>query len=269
MPPQPCDNLFILDHIARRSAREVARRARQARLGAVVRPAFLGEVHPDRPGRRSSAAAHCPLALIRGAKSKLFQDGRRRLPHEPHPARLAPCRDPRGRAPRDDRPAAGLRLGAARAAQRVAAPMNMLPEIDRWPSEDQEALLEAARSIEAKRTGAYRGSEAELAAIDGGLDDALAGRFASEMRWRRSALSSAANDPAVGCMRRCPPKPQACPFFGRNPLMTDRAAGTRSLSAAALSGLRTKPAIVSRVCRTSWPSASIAAFTSRPSFSRD
>jgi predicted transcriptional regulator len=56
----------------------------------------------------------------------------------------------------------------------------MLSQIDRWPSEDQEALLEAARSIEAERTGAYHASESELAAIDRGLDDAQAGRFASD-----------------------------------------------------------------------------------------
>ena len=62
----------------------------------------------------------------------------------------------------------------------ITALKNMLPQIDRWPSEDQEALLEAARSIEAERTGAYHASEAELAAIDRGLDDARAGRFASD-----------------------------------------------------------------------------------------
>jgi predicted transcriptional regulator len=62
----------------------------------------------------------------------------------------------------------------------ITALKNMLSQIDRWPSDDQEALLEAARSIEAERTGTYRASEAELAAIDRGLDDARAGRFASD-----------------------------------------------------------------------------------------
>ena len=56
----------------------------------------------------------------------------------------------------------------------------MLSQIDRWPSEDQEALLEAARSIEAERTGVYLASEVDLAAIDRGLDDARAGRFAPD-----------------------------------------------------------------------------------------
>jgi hypothetical protein len=52
----------------------------------------------------------------------------------------------------------------------ITALKNMLSQIDRWPSEDQEALLEAARSIEAERTGVYHASEAELAAIDRGLE---------------------------------------------------------------------------------------------------
>ena len=64
----------------------------------------------------------------------------------------------------------------------ITALKNMLPQIDCWPSEDQEALLEAARSIEAERAGAYHASEAELGAIDRGLDDARAGRFASDDR---------------------------------------------------------------------------------------
>jgi predicted transcriptional regulator len=62
----------------------------------------------------------------------------------------------------------------------ITALKNMLSQIDRWPSEDQEALLEAARSIEAERTGVYHASEEELAAIDRGLDDTRAGRFASD-----------------------------------------------------------------------------------------
>ena len=56
----------------------------------------------------------------------------------------------------------------------------MLPQIDRWPSEGQEALLEAARSIEAERAETYHASEAEFAAIDRDLYDARAGRFASD-----------------------------------------------------------------------------------------
>ena len=56
----------------------------------------------------------------------------------------------------------------------------MLPRIEAWPSEDQESLLEAARSIEAERKGVYRATDSELAAIDRGLLDAHEGRFADE-----------------------------------------------------------------------------------------
>ena len=62
----------------------------------------------------------------------------------------------------------------------ITALKNMLPRIESWSSEDQEALLEAARSIEAERDGVYHASEAELTVIDRGLDDARAGRFASD-----------------------------------------------------------------------------------------
>ena len=61
----------------------------------------------------------------------------------------------------------------------ITALKNMLPRIDGWPSEDQEALLETARSIEAERSGVYQASAAEIAAIDRGLEDARAGRFSS------------------------------------------------------------------------------------------
>jgi hypothetical protein len=56
----------------------------------------------------------------------------------------------------------------------------MLRRIDAWPAEDQEALLEAARSIEAERSGVYLASPAELAAIDHRLDDARSGRFSTD-----------------------------------------------------------------------------------------
>ena len=56
---------------------------------------------------------------------------------------------------------------------------DMLRRIDEWPADDQEALLEAARSIEAERSGVYQASAAELAAIDRGLDDVRAGRFST------------------------------------------------------------------------------------------
>jgi predicted transcriptional regulator len=56
---------------------------------------------------------------------------------------------------------------------------DILRRIDEWPADDQEALLEAARSIEAERSGVYQASAAELVAIDRGLDDVRAGRFST------------------------------------------------------------------------------------------
>jgi hypothetical protein len=61
----------------------------------------------------------------------------------------------------------------------IAALKDLIPRIDSWPSEDQEALVEAARGIEAERTGVYQATVEELAAIDRGLDDVRAGRLAA------------------------------------------------------------------------------------------
>ena len=60
----------------------------------------------------------------------------------------------------------------------IAALKDLIPRIDSWPSEDQEALVEAARGIEAERTGVYQATAEELTAIDRGLADVRAGRFA-------------------------------------------------------------------------------------------
>lgn len=60
----------------------------------------------------------------------------------------------------------------------IAALKDLLPRIEAWPSEDQEALVEAARGIEAERTGVYQATAEELAAIDRGLEDVRNGRFA-------------------------------------------------------------------------------------------
>jgi predicted transcriptional regulator len=61
----------------------------------------------------------------------------------------------------------------------IAALKDLLQRIEAWPSEDQEALLEAARGIEAERTGVYQATAEELVAIDRGLDDARGGRLAT------------------------------------------------------------------------------------------
>jgi hypothetical protein len=61
----------------------------------------------------------------------------------------------------------------------IAALKDLLPRIDGWPAEDQEALVEAARGIEAERTGFYQATADELGAIDRGVEDVHAGRFSA------------------------------------------------------------------------------------------
>jgi hypothetical protein len=62
----------------------------------------------------------------------------------------------------------------------ISALKDALKAAETWPEEDQEALLEAARDIEAQRSGVYEATPEELAAVDRGLADARAGRFASD-----------------------------------------------------------------------------------------
>jgi pimeloyl-ACP methyl ester carboxylesterase len=71
-PPQACDNLFILDFIARRSARKA--------VGADGLPGWSLSFDPhfwEKFGRLDPVAlvkaVRSPLALIRGGKSQLFQ----------------------------------------------------------------------------------------------------------------------------------------------------------------------------------------------------
>jgi predicted transcriptional regulator len=65
----------------------------------------------------------------------------------------------------------------------------LLPVIEQWPDEDQEALAEAAREIEAARTGVYSLSPEEDAAVAEGLAQAERGEFASDDQmaevWKR------------------------------------------------------------------------------------
>ena len=42
----------------------------------------------------------------------------------------------------------------------------LLEQVESWPPEDQEELADYAREIEARRTGVYRATVAELQAID-------------------------------------------------------------------------------------------------------
>jgi predicted transcriptional regulator len=62
----------------------------------------------------------------------------------------------------------------------ISALKDAFKAAETWPEEDQEALVEAAREIEAKRTGLYEATPEELAAVDRGLADAREGRFASD-----------------------------------------------------------------------------------------
>jgi hypothetical protein len=62
----------------------------------------------------------------------------------------------------------------------ISALKDAFKAAETWPEEDQEALLAAARDIEAQRSGIYDPTAEELAAVDRGLADARAGRFASD-----------------------------------------------------------------------------------------
>jgi hypothetical protein len=42
----------------------------------------------------------------------------------------------------------------------------LLRHVESWPEEDQNELVEVARDIEARRSGVYRATADELAAID-------------------------------------------------------------------------------------------------------
>jgi predicted transcriptional regulator len=56
----------------------------------------------------------------------------------------------------------------------------LLERVQSWPIEDQEELAEVAREIEARRTGVYRLSDQERAAVRAGLEEARRGDFASD-----------------------------------------------------------------------------------------
>jgi predicted transcriptional regulator len=61
----------------------------------------------------------------------------------------------------------------------INALKRMLPAIENWPAEDQEALVEAAHEIEAARAGHYEITPEEEAAVLEGLAEAERGDFAS------------------------------------------------------------------------------------------
>jgi predicted transcriptional regulator len=57
---------------------------------------------------------------------------------------------------------------------------DLLERIRNWPDEDQQELADYARVIEARRTGVYRLSDDEQAAVNEGLAEADRGQFVSE-----------------------------------------------------------------------------------------
>ncbi len=57
---------------------------------------------------------------------------------------------------------------------------DVLEKAQTWPDEDHEELIDLAREIESRRSGVYRLSDEERKAIEQGLADARAGRFASD-----------------------------------------------------------------------------------------
>jgi hypothetical protein len=56
----------------------------------------------------------------------------------------------------------------------------LLEEVESWPVEDQEELLQYAREIQARRSGVYPLSDAERTGIERGLQAMREGRFASD-----------------------------------------------------------------------------------------
>jgi predicted transcriptional regulator len=61
----------------------------------------------------------------------------------------------------------------------------ILEHAESWPEEDQEELAEVARIIEARRTGVYRLSDEERAAVRAGMDAARRGEFVPDDEMER------------------------------------------------------------------------------------
>ena len=55
-----------------------------------------------------------------------------------------------------------------------------MERVETWPDADQAELLEYALEIEARQTGRFAPTPKELEGIDRGLQDARAGRFATD-----------------------------------------------------------------------------------------
>jgi hypothetical protein len=66
---------------------------------------------------------------------------------------------------------------------------SILERVESWPAEDQEELSELAREIEARRTGVYRLSDEERAAIDAARRGPFATDDEVEAFWQRRGLA--------------------------------------------------------------------------------
>jgi hypothetical protein len=62
----------------------------------------------------------------------------------------------------------------------ITALKQMLPSIETWPDQDQEALLQAAREIEAARTGVYVLTPEEERSFEASLAQAGRKEFATD-----------------------------------------------------------------------------------------
>lgn len=61
----------------------------------------------------------------------------------------------------------------------------ILEKVESWPEEDQEELADVARVIEARRTGVYRLSDEERAAVRDGMAAARHGDFVPDDEMQR------------------------------------------------------------------------------------
>jgi predicted transcriptional regulator len=56
----------------------------------------------------------------------------------------------------------------------------LLERVESWPTEYQEELADFIREVESRRTGIFRLSEDERAAVQEGMEDARRGNFATD-----------------------------------------------------------------------------------------
>jgi hypothetical protein len=66
---------------------------------------------------------------------------------------------------------------------------DVLDRVETWPQEDQEALMEYARELEARRTGVYRLTDAERAAIQKARQDEYVPDEEMDAYWKRHGIT--------------------------------------------------------------------------------